>query len=330
MQTAAQAALVIPEILENILLRVTIRHEPDSIRNIRLAGRLWRDTMDGILLNRVSRNQHGSFRDDISWQPLTAIIETRGGCQSIRTITCYQPPEQFSLCTGLTRLDIFLDGLILRESRATPIVLPNLRRLTIGLYSSRKALSALEREDLLQTKGSASLHLRFLVNDKEKSNHSEAALRSIIGSCKQSLETLKLTHYRNDCGTQTFDILRELLPALSHLQRVVLDVDLVPSMMRLTNSTLPPLLPYVEVGCTHESARAVLHNIAKRADPSASASLYRFVLRCRGFRSSQDSRLHENRAEAAREAIAAWKEKRGVEVPELVAQSWLESECIYW
>lgn len=331
MQTAAQKALAIPEILENILLRASFASDPTLVRDFRLVGRLWRDTMDGVLLNRVCFDSVIGYYDVITIQPLDLIIDGRGGFSSIRSLVSHQLPEQLPLGTGLTSLVIDLDDLLSRGSHAHPLILPNLRRLDIRIYSSREVLSPLELQDLLHTKGSASLHLRLDIQVTSPTADCCGALCSIAGKFEQSLESLALSDTSCGGGKQTFEIVRELLPTLSHLRRLMVAVNVVPSIMRLNRLTLPPLLRYIEVKCSHLSPRGFLHMIATIADSSVGANFYPFVLRCGtndGYTNSQ--LLKERRAEAAQEAITAWKEKRGIEVPEIVAQSWLECECKYW
>lgn len=77
-RTAAQRALAIPEILENILTRA-LQYDPAystrmMARNLRSIDHLWRDTMDCIVLSSTYSPSRGGLSSSHTDQNLDGII----------------------------------------------------------------------------------------------------------------------------------------------------------------------------------------------------------------------------------------------------------------
>lgn len=114
---------------------------------------------------------------------------------------------------------------------------------------------------------------------------------------------------------------------------MIVPSDFAPFLIKIVDLRIAETLHYIQIRCYERfwkvAAAVLLLDIAELAGTSG-AVLQPLLFRCGGHWSEYGIEQQAPRLAAAEKAIAAWKEKRGIEVPKVIAQSWLECECRYW
>lgn len=151
-KTAAQTALAIPEILENVRHRATYSHRVCAIR---LVARRWREAVDAILLGRTRLNR-GILVDLATWQELDGIIASQGGRACIRglyvrwhgELRTESALDQFFSCSGLFSLSVCSEAIPViaayyrqRITGSLP-AFPHLRQLGVEVIDTAHNISA--------------------------------------------------------------------------------------------------------------------------------------------------------------------------------------------
>lgn len=137
--------------------------------------------------------------------------------------------------------------------------------------------------------------------------------------------------YRGNCPDDTTlrlicEALGGLFACLPELKRLEVGYSIACSILRRVSVPSPSQLQYIDVKVHHSLVDVLLSEIARLA--AQKDIVFRpFLFRCRlpPMRESEQDWTHRKRA--GQDAITAMKDHRGIEVPDVVARSWLRCEC---
>lgn len=343
-RTAAQRALAIPEILENIFQRAIVRFEPSSMRRIRLVNRLWAQAAGRLALSRTCLD--GSrFRDSWTYQTLDGIIASQGSIECVRGIRFDDQQgklqdafSQLLLCSGLARLSIHL--IHLSDLAATSCglrhkasaIFPLLHTLVMHIPAGAGRVLSSDLAFLKKAIGTAIIAAEVAVAYLRQPA-SFTALLSIAGALPQRLSILNISDSGDKLGetviSRTLDALEQLVPILPRLQHLYIPAPVATRTAQLLAPPLQPILQQVVVDCWHSSVATVMLDIAMHAtSPETLVNQLRFHCNDPGRRKAAQEVASGQ--DAIRKAASTWEKARKIVIPEPVIRSWLACECRSW
>lgn len=302
-----------------------------------------------LLHTGITLHLNGHLMDLKHRVPLGRLVASRGGMKCLqwlyfgpqRAVQVESSVNQLLLCSGLVNFLVTTEAIpaiaaALRQRANTENLLafPMLKSFHVLVASTASSLLAEDIATICAALGEAVVGLRLLLKPCTATESVLAALQALAAgfACRNSslcigeskLGDTPLTTIRSTC--RAIPKLLQVLPRLIYLE---ITADVAFGMLKLVHMPSPPQLLYIAVTSHHYAATALLREMALLAEKKD--SIFRpFVFRCEPHphRDRETEKAWARRTRAAEDAIAAWKKHRGMEVPSLVAESWLACECL--